>query len=235
MIGAVALAGVVGCGPAAADPLSCADFGGTVDADQVCHSRTDTAGYTIAVSYPVDYPDVQAVTAYLTQQRDQLVDYAQKFPPRDRPAPYQLAVSAKEYRSGSPATGTQSVVLRVGRDVGAHPMTSVKAFNYDLGKQAPITFDTVFKPGAVDVIYSAVRRELSPGAGTAPRGGRDAATYQNFAITDDAVIFFFDQDQLFGQNEGPLQATVPRADLNPFLTERRRPPAIVLLPEYYAR
>jgi len=217
IIGAVVLAGVVGCGPAAADPLSCADFGGTVDADQVCHSRTDTAGYTIVVSYPVDYPDVQTVTAYLTQQRDQLVDYAQKFPPRDRPAPYQLAVSAKEYRSGPPATGTQSVVLRVGQDVGAHPVTSVKAFNYDLGKQAPITFDTAFKPGAVDVIYSAVRRELSPGAGTAPRGGRDAATYQNFAITDDAVIFFFDQDQLFGQNEGPLQATVSRADLNPFL------------------
>jgi hypothetical protein len=213
----VVLGGVIGCGPAAADPPSCADFGGMVDADQICHSHTAAAGYAIDVSFPVDYRDSQTLITYLTQQRDQLVDYAQKFPPRDRPAPYQLAVSAKEYRSGPAATGTESVVLRVGRDVGAHPITSVKAFNYDLGKQAPITFDTVFKPGAVDVIYSVVRRELSPGAGTAPRGGHDAATYQNFAITDDAVIFFFDQDQLFGQNEGPLHATVPRADLTPFL------------------
>jgi hypothetical protein len=217
IVGAVALAAVIGCGAAAADPQSCADFGGTIGTDQICHSHIDTASYSIGVSYPIDYPDAQAVAAYLTGQRDQFVDYAGRFPPRDRPAPYQLAVSAKEYRSGSPATGTQSVVLRVGQDVGAHPITSVKAFNYDLGKQAPITFDTAFKPGAVDVIYSAVRRELSPRAGTAPRGGQDAATYQSFALTDDAVIFFFDQDQLFGQNEGPLQATVPRTDLNPFL------------------
>jgi hypothetical protein len=217
IVATVALAGVIGCGPAAADPQSCADFGGTVEADRICHSHSETAGSTIAMSYPVDYSDVQAVTTYLTRQRDQFVDYAERFPPRDRPAPYQLAVSARQYRSGSPGTGTQSVVLRVGRDVGAHPMTSVKAFNYDLAKQAPMTFDTVFKPGAVDVIYSTVRRELSPGAEAEPRGGRDPETYQNFAITDDAVIFFFGQDQLFGQNEGPLHATVSLADLNPFL------------------
>ncbi|TPG33563.1 esterase [Mycolicibacterium hodleri] len=217
LVGAVALAGLIGCGPAAADPQSCADFGGTVGADRICHSHSETAVYTIDMNYPVDYPDVQAVTAYLTQQRDQFLDYTERFPPRDRPAPYGLALSAKEYRSGSPATGTQSVVLRIGRDVGVHPVTSVKAFNYGLGKQAPITFDTAFKPGAVDVIYSAVRRELSPGAETAPHGGLDPATYQNFAITDDAVIFFFDQGQLFGQNEGPLHASVPRAELAQFL------------------
>ncbi|MBB3753100.1 hypothetical protein FHT44_005619 [Mycolicibacterium sp. BK634] len=213
-LGVVALAGVIGCGPAAADPASCADFGGTVDAEQICHSHSATASYAINLSFPVDYPDAQALTAYLTQRRDQFVDYAQKFPLGDRPAPYQLAVSAKEYHSA----GTQSVVLRVGEDVGVHPVSSMKAFNYDLAKHAPITYDTFFKPGAFDVIAPSVRRDLASSTQMLPpRGGLDPAAYQNFAITDDEVIFFFDQDQMFGQNEGPLQAAVPRADLAPYL------------------
>nr|WP_255525561.1 DUF3298 domain-containing protein [Mycolicibacterium sp. BK634] len=94
----------------------------------------------------------------------------------------------------------------------------MKAFNYDLAKHAPITYDTFFKPGAFDVIAPSVRRDLASSTQMLPpRGGLDPAAYQNFAITDDEVIFFFDQDQMFGQNEGPLQAAVPRADLAPYL------------------
>jgi hypothetical protein len=214
LLGAVALAGVIGCGPAAADPLLCAEFGGTVESGQICHSHTATASYTINLSFPVDYPDEQALTAYLAQRRDQLVDYADRFPLGDRPGPYQLAVSAEDYRSA----GTRSVVLRVGEDVGVHPVSTMKAFSYDLAKQAPITYDTYFKPGAFDVIAPAVRRDLASSTQMLPpRGGLDPAAYRNFAITDEDVIFFFDQDQLFGQNEGPLQASVPRAELAPYL------------------
>jgi hypothetical protein len=35
--------------------------------------------------------------------------------------------------------------------------------------------------------------------------------YQNFAITDDAVIFFFNHDIL--HEEGPPQVSVPRTEL----------------------
>lgn len=213
-VGAVVLAGVIGGAPAVAAPPSCADFGGAIDAGQICQVHTTAADYTITMSFPVDYPDVQALTAYLAQQRDQLVDYAAKFPLGDRPGPYQLAVSANEYHSAS----TQSVVLRVGQDVGVHPFTSVKAFNYDLVQRAPITFDTLFKPGVFDVIAPAVRRDLASSTQMLPpRGGLDPADYRNFAITDQAIVFFFDQDQMFGQNEGPLQASVPRAELAPYL------------------
>jgi hypothetical protein len=213
-LGAVALAGVIGCGPAAADLQSCADFGGTVDSAQICRSHTATASYAINLSFPVDYPDAESLMAYVAQRRDQLVDYAEKFPLGDRPGPYQLAVSAEDYRS----TGTRSVVLRVGEDAGVHPVSTMKAFNYDLAKQAPITYDTYFKPGAFDVIAPAVRRDLASSTQMLPpRGGLDPANYRNFAITDQDVIFFFDQDQMFGQNEGPLHAAVPRAELAPYL------------------
>jgi hypothetical protein len=215
LAGVVGITAVLGCVPAMADVQSCDDFGGTVDAGRTCHAQTGGPGYLIGLSFPVDYPDLQPLLGYLARERDQFVDYAHSFPPRDRPGPYQLVVRSTAYRSGSADDGTQSVVLFVGQDVGVHPVASVKTFNYDLARHRPITFDTLFKPGAIDVIAPAVRRELaSTAVGLPPmRGGLDPATYQNFAITDDAVTFYFDQDQLFGQNEGPLHAAVPRAEL----------------------
>jgi len=38
-------------------------------------------------------------------------------------------------------------------------------------------------------------------------------TYQNFALTDEAVIFFFGQNQLVPDNSGPHRVAVPSAEL----------------------
>ena len=44
-------------------------------------------------------------------------------------------------------------------------------------------------------------------------GDVDDATFQNFALTDDAVIFFFGQVHLLGHPEGLLEVSVPRIEL----------------------
>ena len=44
-----------------------------------------------------------------------------------------------------------------------------------------------------------------------PTEGLDPANYQNFALTDDSVIFFFSQGEMFAESAGPVQASVPRA------------------------
>ncbi len=97
------------------------------------------------------------------------------------------------------------------QDLGAHPVTSFKAFNYDLGKGAPITFDTLFKPGTkpLDVLNPIVQRELGP----LPFGNPEVDAYQNFAITNDAVIFFFGQGQVLPEVDGPQQVSVSRTEL----------------------
>ena len=189
---------------------ACADLGGTVDPDQICHVHSGTASCKIDFSFPVDYPDQQPLTDYLTHTRDEWVHDAQTQPPVDRP-PYVLVITGDAYRSGTPTSGTQSVVLGMNQDFGAHPVGSFKAFNYDVGKGAPITFDTLFKPGSkpLDVLNPIVQRELGPFPFGDP--GRDA--YQNFAITDDAVIFFFGQGQVLPEVDGPQQVSVPRAQL----------------------
>ncbi|MDT5363054.1 MAG: hypothetical protein QOC69_4816, partial [Mycobacterium sp.] len=127
-------------------PSACTDLGGTVGQDQTCQVHTATSDYTLDLSFPVDYPDQRAVTAALTKQRDQFIDLVGERPHRD--APYALAVTGRTYRSGAPASGTESLVFEEYFDTGgAHPETYYESLNYDLGRAAPITFDTLFEPG----------------------------------------------------------------------------------------
>ena len=92
-----------------------------------------------------------------------------------------------------------------------------------MAKGAPITFDCLFKPGTrpLDVIYPEVNRYLKKEQGlidSIPQtDGLDPANYQNFALTDDSVIFFFSQGEMFAESAGPVEATVPRASVAPML------------------
>jgi len=227
LVAAGVLAGSIAAGPAAAQS-ACADLGGTVTPDGVCAVHATNPTYTLDMSFPNDYPDQQALTDYLTHERDQEVDYAAQFPPApdriswsDAPGRYDFAATGTAYRSGTPASGTQSLVFRIANDTGAanegRPATSYTAFNYDLGKGAPITFDTLFKPGTqpLEVLNPIVQRQLDKhgGAGALSLNDLGVKAYQNFAITDDAVTFFFNQDGLLPHEDGPLQVEVPRTAL----------------------
>jgi len=75
----------------------------------------------------------------------------------------------------------------------------------------------LFKPGSnpLAVLNPIVRQHLLTRDPTAAAAADDltAASYQQFAITDDAIIFFFNQDGLLPHEDGPLQVTVPRSEL----------------------
>ena len=198
---------------------ACADLGGTVGPDQICQVHSATGTYKIDFSFPVDYPDQQPVTDYLTHQRDGFIRFSQLPAARDWPGTYQLLARGQTYRSGTPDLGTQSLVLRMGQDAQPHPVAWYKAFDYDLSKHAPITFDTLFKPGTqpLDIVYPAVQRAAQKRSGSATpptlNGGLDVNNYQNFAITDDAVIFFFGQGQVLSHADGEFDVSVPRTEL----------------------
>ncbi len=249
-IGAVTVACVVGCGgasdprpaaPAAptsastaalpttdaqaapADIRSCAALGGTVDAHQTCDVHIAEAGYTIDMTFPVDYPDQRQLTSFLAQSRDDFVDMVGERPARD--FPYELTIEAAAYRSGTPSTGTQNVVFTMYSDSGgAHPVTNYQAFNYDVSRQVPITFATLFKPGTdpVDVLNPIVRQQLAAlwegSSNPMPDDPPGATAYQDFAITDDAVIFFLSQGLWLPQVAGPREVSVPRTDLASILS-----------------
>ncbi|MGH3967966.1 MAG: esterase, partial [Mycobacterium sp.] len=198
-------------GPVAAADSACSSMGGTVESGQLCHVHTSGSTYTLDMAFPVDYADQQALTDYLTQNRDGFVKVAQT--PGSRDMPYQMEVTTDQYRSGQAPRGTQSVVLKLFQDLGGpRPSTSYKAFNYDLGSRRPVTFDTLFAPNAkpVEAISQVVQRELGHQTGLTaaiqPGSGLDSSHYQNFAITNDDLIFYFAPGELLPPFAGATQA-----------------------------
>jgi hypothetical protein len=193
----------------------CTALGGTLAADSMCHVIATTPTYVMDLRFPTDYADEQAIVDYLTQNRDGFVNVAQ---PGSRNQPYEMDATAQTFRSAQ----TQSVVLKIFQDVGgAHPTTWYKAFTYDLGQRKPVTFDALFAPGTkpLEAIFPIVQRELDRQTGLtgviSTGDGMDPSHYQNFAITDDAVIFFFGQGELLPSDAGATSASVPRTSLPP--------------------
>jgi hypothetical protein len=208
-----------------APAAGCTELGGTVQANQKCHIQTKTATYSIEISYPPDYSDQSALTDFVKQDRKEFVYFAAAHPPRDRP--YERDVGSHMYTSGTATSGTQSVVLELyGDSGGAHPVTGFQSFNYDVSAHRPITFDTLFKPGVdpVAVLDPIVQRQMDKRwqsyGGPAPRNTLGARVYQNFALTDDAVIFYISQGMWLAEVAGPQTISVPRSGLTSALAQK---------------
>ncbi len=202
--------------PTTAAASACTELEGTVGDANLCTVHTETPNYTIDMSFPVDYPDQRAVADVLTEQRDQFIALVDEPPVRD--VPKALDITSQTYRSGTPTSGTESLVFEEYDNFGgAHPVTNYDALNFDLGKNAPITFDTLFKPGAdpvavLDPLAQAELKKQLPGAPVDdnPIG---AEMYKNFALTDDAVLFFISQGQWTISAAGAQTVSIPRTDL----------------------
>jgi hypothetical protein len=209
-ISALALAATVtflSVAPAASAQQSCGALGGTADATGICRIHEVGAGYERTVAFPVDYPDQQAVADFLTQDRDGFVGWVDQF---GRGRGYVETVTPTVYRSAR----TQSLVLKIVDPTGlaheGHPDIRYRTFTHGAG--GPITIDTLFGPGSdpAAILTPVIQRTLK--ARNAALIEPDRGSYRNFALTDDAVIFFFGESQLAG-NGGPLTATVPVDEL----------------------
>jgi len=222
MIAAGALLSWSGGAVAGADS-ACTTLGGTLQDGATCNVHTVTSTYTVNMTFPADYPD-QSLTDFLAQNRDGFINVAQTSSQTSgqRDVPYQMDVSSEQYHSGQAPGGTRSVVLKVFEDLGGpRPSTFYKGFNYDLAGQRAITFDTLFPPDTkpLDAIFPIVQRELGKqtglGAAISPGAGLDASHYQNFAITDDDLIFYFAPGELLPSLAGASQVHVPRNAIPP--------------------
>ncbi|MBV9090730.1 MAG: DUF3298 domain-containing protein [Mycobacteriaceae bacterium] len=208
-------------GTVARGQTPCADMGGAVD-NNTCQIHAATNTYRFDATFPVDYANMQPMIDYLTQTRDGFINVSQM--PGSRNLPYELDANAVEYHSGTAPHGTQSAVFKIFQDVGgAHPVTWYKAFNDNLDTSQPIVFDALFKPGSkpLAVIFPIVQRELARQTGQpvsiSPGDGMDPSHYQNFAVTDDELIFFFSQGELLPSSAGANEVHVPRSAVAPVL------------------
>lgn len=204
-----------GLGMASGAPPSCTDLGGTVDATQTCHVTSQDPGYSLDISYPVDYPDVGPVFDYVKQTRDGFLNVAKM--PDGRSTPYELDTTTTRYQSDIPPRSTQTVVFKTYQGVGgAHPQTFYKSFTWDLKLRKPITIDDLFRAGTspysviLPLVQAEVDQQLGQPASISPEVGLDPTKYQNFAITNDSLIFFFSQGDVLPESAGARQVQIPR-------------------------
>ena len=202
-----------------ATPPKCADLSGIMIGPLTCQIQATDPGYTLSITYPTDYPDLVPVIDYVKQTRDGFLNVAKM--PDGRAMPYELETTATEYNSGVPPRGTQSVVVKTYQGVGgAHPTTYYKSFNWELRLRKPITIDTLFREGTqpfpliLPVVQSELERQLGQPVNISPTAGLDPQKYENFAITDDSIIFFFSQGDLLPEAAGAVQVTVPRGPID---------------------
>lgn len=201
-------------------PPKCADLSGVVDAAQLCQIQATDPEYSLTITYPIGYPDVGPVFDYVKQTRDGFLNVAKI--PDQRAMPYELDTTETEYNSAVPTRATtQSVVFKTYQDVGgAHPTTFYKSFNWDQGQRKPITIDNLFKEGTqpFSIIFPLVQAEVDKQLGQSvtisPGDGLDSTKYQNFAITNDTLIFFFGQGELLPEAAGALQVAIPRGPVD---------------------
>lgn len=202
----------------AAAPTVCAELGGVVEAGFTCHVQASGPGYTVDMTFPLGYPDEQAIVDYLSQTREGFVNVAGTPDAANREL--EMDVTAESLSS----VRTRSVVLKLFQDVGsAHPTTWYRSFTFDTVTGKPVTFDSLFPPDSkpLDVIFPIVQRELESETGLAgsisPGDGRDPTHYQNFAITDDSVIFYFGRAELLPSYAGETSVKIPRSELPPLV------------------
>jgi hypothetical protein len=192
-------------------------IGPTAAADDMFHDHSETAQYTIDITYPLDYPDMKSVSDFVSADRGYFLDWIARYGHDGPDRQYMYDINGKTYSSTQPAT--KSLVLTINHDTGAaheaHPETVFESFTYDLTTQRPITVDTLFKQDAdvvsalgpkVAALYDRPTHKILP------------SDFRNFALTDDAVIFFFGEGQLVSaDNTGPRQISVPRSELAPLM------------------
>ncbi len=206
---------------AAAAPPKCSDLGGTLRG-QTCQLQASEPGFTVDIGFPADYPDQKALVEYIKQTRDGFLNMART--PDSRLSPYTLEIKAGQYNSAVPPRGTQSVVLESYESVGgAHPSTFYKAFNWDQGYRKPITIENLFRADAdpfpiiAPLVQAEVSKQFGDGEVFPIAAGLDPNTYQNFAITNDALIFFFDRGAVLSEAAGAFQVSIPRGPIDPMI------------------
>jgi hypothetical protein len=206
----------------------CADLKGG-NTGRTCDIQLADAGYNVNISIPLDYPDQKSVADYIAQTRDGFLNVAKSGAPRD--VPYELDITPTNYVSAIPPRGTQAVVFKMYENIGAaHPQTMYKAFNWDQSYRKPIVWDTAGDDKktplwriddplktVAPIVQAELQKQTAPPAAIAPTALYDPNNYQDFAVTNDGVVFFFSQGQLLPEAAGATQVLVPRAAIDPML------------------
>lgn len=207
----------------------CFERGGVWDAEaERCALQ---ANLEISLAYPVvamETPFVaEIIDAWYTQMR---TDYSQWFAQQ----PYTFSgsgnwfvgVSYEEYWF-SPEVVTLAFTV-ADYTGGAHPNSYFRTMTFNLTEQTTLALDDVLADGALPEISALVQADLiaqmtelmggEPDTEWIETGtGENPDNFANFALSEDALIFYFSPYQVAAYAMGPFTVSLNLADIQPLL------------------
>lgn len=222
---ALSVAGASAQGETAED--FCLSKGGVWNAtDSTCQATTIIEMH---VDYPVELASQQEsiehqVDEFVREQRQALLAIgADTLYPAGRELNFFLHIDSETFHhSDSIASLLFTVSTYTG---GAHPNSFYQTMTFNLDEGYELSFNQVFRPETnplatiVPIVQDALREKLPDVEEWMILAGSsmDSANYQNFVLTPDSVIFYFDPYQVAPYVFGPQQVEIPLSELEDIL------------------
>lgn len=216
------LLSLVAVWPAHAQDDPCFDKGGYLD------PATGQCKLAFGLSISIDYPlavmgmgDIETrVDTFIVERRTQFITWFTEGLGYPMIAPWDLSIF---YETTSTAKGYNTLIFTIyDYTGGAHGNTTFQTFTYDAvtGEVYGLfdLFQEEFDP--MPTLSSLVQSQLLATMGDmtdadwiAAGTGEDPANYQNFALTDTDLIFYFPPYQVAAYAAGPQVVSIPLANL----------------------
>lgn len=200
----------------------CEEKGGTGDPCTITET-TDT--YEITVTYPAafvsEYPFTEtAIDDFLTTVQENFKTAAAEVDTDLAPGPLTQIITFTEYPYSDDLVGIRFIVSEyLG---GANPNAFVRTFTFDVEDEEPVTLDDLFRPGTnyLERLSTLAEADLREQFGDAVFVDGLAPTEENFAnfnLTDNALLFTFNEYQAAPGAAGTPEVEIPLFRLSDIL------------------
>lgn len=224
----------------------CAELKGG-NTGRTCEIQLSEPGYRVSISMPLDYPDQKSMAEYLAQTRETFLNSAKSGAPGTpaelsiSPAAYTSSIpprgtqtvvftvdqglgGAQPQRTYKAFNWDQTYRKPITYAATSDDKDNAPLWQVDdpLKTVAPIVQTELQQQLAPQPTQSERPTEASPTPAPAPlpfaqSALYDPANYQNFAVVNDGVIFFFDQGTVLPASAGGLHVLVPRSAIDPMI------------------
>jgi peptidoglycan-N-acetylglucosamine deacetylase len=214
---------LLGAMVASAQDDACFETGGFWNAEESrCNIST---GLQIDIDYPVAPEGADFVSATIRDfvqgmQTETIQQFAEWYDPTFLTFGWSLGIDYEEFQySDNIISYNFSVYTYTG---GAHGNINYQTYTFDLENGTEVTYEDLFQADVNElaVISPIVQQALNEHLGEMTDAqwiedgtGENPDNYQNFILTDGALIFYFDPYQVAAYAAGPQMVSIPLVDL----------------------
>lgn len=224
----------------------CAELHGG-NTGRTCEIQLSDPGYKVDISMPLNYPDQKPVAEYIAQTREAFLNSAKSGAPRSapyelsiKPTEYTSSIPPRGTQAvvftvnqsvgGAPQTTYKAFnwdqTYRKAITYAPAPDDKEHALLWQVDDplktvapivQAELQQQLAPPPAQSGEATTTTSAAAPPPLPIAQSALYDPANYQNFAVVNDGVIFFFDQGVLLPASAGALHVLVPRSAIDPMI------------------